>query len=670
MFGVRCSVIVGVGRCVSEIRAYGLLFLLFAAVYSSAAVEGWDTDKVDSAIGNGERRAALEQELLTVLKSDAPFHDKRRACRTLRRVGSEASVPVLAGLLADARMTHMARFVLQQMPGAAARGALCDAVGNLKGKALVGVLDSLGERGEAAVVPLVAGRVSHKDEAVAVAALRALGKIGGQAATGALCEMACPGRDAAGTAWADALVDCAASLVESGKRDEAAAAYAKLEKSEVPSAVRPALLRGLLHLREKGRVAMLREALKDDDEVIRAVAGRFIAGAAPERELKSLLKGVDGLGAGGQTMLVRALAERGYEPGRKTVVRLARSKDELVRIASLRALAGLGAEDDVRLLVELGAAGGEVERKAARMTLTRLRGKDVEDEMLSLLRKSEPPVQVLLIRVLAERGAADSTDELMKLVSKADGNVKAEAMKALGRVVPAGRVSDIVNMVRDAGDDTSLRAAVGALRHVCTRVDRAARSDLAGPILAGLKRSEGAPRRELLLLLPMLADERALDAARSALSSNDGQTRDAALRALSSWPNSAPASDLLKLAGEGDKRQRAVAFRGYTRLIDRERDRGKCVEMCRRAAKLANRREDKKMLLSSLSRVYTLDAFRMATGYLDDDEALEEACAATIRIASRIVGEHEKEITKVMQRVVALTKNKRHKKQAEAILER
>ena len=618
-------------------------------------------------MGDEQARMALEDHLLGVLKSDARFPEKRLACRQLRRVASVKSVPVLAELLADAKLSHMARFVLQQMPGAEAGDALRNAAGKVKGAALAGVLDSLGERGEAASVPLLKAHASGSDEPVAVAALRALGKVGDEHAAGALAAMTVPGIDAAKAAWADALVDCAESLAGRGKRGEALGVYAGLEKAEIPRAVRPALLRGLFRLREEGRAALLRETLDDGDGVIRAAAGRFIAGAAPEPELKSLLKGIQKLGAGGQVTLIHALAERRYGPARKTVVKLARSSDEQVRLAALRALAVLGTEDDVRLLVEMGAETG-AQRKAARIALARLRGEDVEDEMVSLLKKSEPPVQVLLVQVLAERGAASATKALMRLATKGEGDVKAEAMKALGRVLSPERVSDVVDMVRDANDDAALRAAVGALRQVCTRVDPGARSRLTRPILAGLKRSEGAPRRELLLLLPMLADEDALGAARSALGGDDAQARDAALRALSSWPNPAPAPDLLVLAGKGDNKQRALAFRGYTRLVDRARDRKKRMDMCRRAAAVANRREDKKLLLSALSRVCTLDAFHMATGYLDDGEVCEEACAATLHMASRIGTEHKKEIANVMRRVVSITKNKRHKKRAEEIL--
>lgn len=645
------------------------LVTLRAVLGVGLAAPGWDDERIHLALEDEQARAELEEKLLALIASDANFPEKRGACRELRRVASDKSVPVLARLLADPKLTHMARFVLQQMSSAAAGDALRAAAPRLKGAPLVGVLDSLGERGGPASIPVLTRFASDKDEQVMAAALRALGKVGGQKAADALAGIACPSGRRAKAAWADAQIDCAGRLRKEGRHEAAAAIYARLGTSEIPASVRPAVIRGLLLTCADGRDKLLEEAFNDGDAVIRAVAGRFIAGAAPESEVKALIKRVNSLGAGGQVMLIRALAQRGYEPARKTVTKLARSESEPVRIASLRALARLGTEDDVRLLVELGSGGPGGQQKAARMTLATLRGEDVEDEMISLLRKSDPPAQLLLIHVLAERSAASAAKALIKLASKAEGEVKSEAVKALGRVLRADRVSAVVDMVRGAPTEADLRAAVGALRQVCTRVDPKARSELTKPILAGLNKAEGTPRRELLLLLPMLADAHALAAARAELKSDDQQNHDAALRALSSWPNSAPAADLLAIAEKGSDKQRAVAFRGYTRLIDRERS-DKRMAMCRRAAALAKRRDDKKLLLSSLGRVHNIDALRMASGYLEDAEVREEACAATIRIASRLPAQHKNDVVKVMQRVVALTKNRRHKRQAQEVLKR
>ena len=50
-----------------------------------------------------------EAKLLAVLKSNASRKDKADACRHLAVIGTKNAVPVLAALLADEQLSHMAR---------------------------------------------------------------------------------------------------------------------------------------------------------------------------------------------------------------------------------------------------------------------------------------------------------------------------------------------------------------------------------------------------------------------------------------------------------------------------------------------------------------------------------------------------------------------------------
>ena len=87
---------------------------------------------------------AQEDRLLAILKADAPPQEKSDACRELARIGTRQAVPVLAPLLADEKLSHMARFALEPIADPAVDAALRDALGKVKGPLLVGVISSLG----------------------------------------------------------------------------------------------------------------------------------------------------------------------------------------------------------------------------------------------------------------------------------------------------------------------------------------------------------------------------------------------------------------------------------------------------------------------------------------------------------------------------------------------
>ena len=104
--------------------------------------------------------------------------DKANACRELKLAGTEKSIPVLASLLADAELSHPARFALESMPYPAAGAALRDALGKATGLARAGIIDSLGQRRDPLAVPLIAPDLAAKDLVLVAAAATALGKIG------------------------------------------------------------------------------------------------------------------------------------------------------------------------------------------------------------------------------------------------------------------------------------------------------------------------------------------------------------------------------------------------------------------------------------------------------------------------------------------------------------
>ena len=127
-----------------------------------------------------------EKELIAVLRSGAPEADQALACKKLAVIGSADAVPDLAKLLSNEHLSSWARIPLEVIPGPGADGALRQAAEKLSGNLLVGVINSIGVRRDAAAVEMLAKKLSAAEPAVAEAAAVALGQIGSAAATQAL----------------------------------------------------------------------------------------------------------------------------------------------------------------------------------------------------------------------------------------------------------------------------------------------------------------------------------------------------------------------------------------------------------------------------------------------------------------------------------------------------
>jgi hypothetical protein len=228
------------------------------APFAALAAFDWGGDPaalaaIDRAVvaahGDPGLTADLEQRLAGLLGSDASRAAKQYACRKLSLIGTAASVPAVAALLADKEMSHMARFALERYAAPEAGEALRQALGEVAGDLAIGMVASLAARRDTASVPAIAALVTG-DSPVACAAAEALGIIATPEAAAALAAAQASG--AAAEAVVDARLACAEALVAAGKKAEAKAIYQALSAAigDAPTthrgrAVRMACQRGL-----------------------------------------------------------------------------------------------------------------------------------------------------------------------------------------------------------------------------------------------------------------------------------------------------------------------------------------------------------------------------------------------------------------------------------------
>lgn len=203
-------------------------------------------DPIDEEVvktrNNPSAHKALESRLLAVLESNAPRDAKDYVCRQLRTMGTAASVPALEKLLANPELSHMARYALERIPEPQAEKAMERQLSKLNGALKVGVICSIGTRGQAAA-SLLRPLLKDSSDAVARAAAIALGRLGSVEAGKALAS-AKP-RPALTAVFADASMCCAEKMLAGGHAKEAKAAYEQLLKGKPSDFVRQAAERGL-----------------------------------------------------------------------------------------------------------------------------------------------------------------------------------------------------------------------------------------------------------------------------------------------------------------------------------------------------------------------------------------------------------------------------------------
>jgi len=212
----------------------------------------WGTDPkvlqpIDEAIVSTHADAAarkdLEARLIAVLKADVSRAAKDAVCRALKTVGTAASVPALAALLPDEKLSHMARYALERIPEPEAGQALREALPKVDAKLKVGMISSLDVRGEATSVAPLQALLADSDPAVSGAAAKALGVIDSAPAHQALAT-AKPS-PATKAAIAESLLGIAQKQLLAGKKQEAKATYDRILASTPSKAVKSAATFGV-----------------------------------------------------------------------------------------------------------------------------------------------------------------------------------------------------------------------------------------------------------------------------------------------------------------------------------------------------------------------------------------------------------------------------------------
>lgn len=198
-------------------------------------------DAIIASHGDKAARNEIEMALIEVLNSDATRDGKDYACRKLKIIGTAASVPTLASLLGKEDHSHMARFALQSIPGDAASNALIDALGDssISDELKVGVVGSLGARGDDSAVSHIRRLLGSGDKQLATSAANALGAIGTADAAKALGDA--PPSDAV----MNATLCCAEGMLRAGDKGGAKTIYQKLLTSKTKQ-IKLAATRGVL----------------------------------------------------------------------------------------------------------------------------------------------------------------------------------------------------------------------------------------------------------------------------------------------------------------------------------------------------------------------------------------------------------------------------------------
>jgi HEAT repeat protein len=579
-----------------------------------------------------------EGSLIAILKSDASVEQKASACRQLATTGGKDAVAPLAALLADEKLSHMARYALETIPDPAVDDALRDALGKLSGRPLVGVIGSIGVRRDAKAVEALAARLHDNDADVAQAAARALGRIATPPAAKALDGALVDASAANQLAVCEGLFRCAESFQAGGHRDQAIAIYDRLRIMSLPHQARAGAVRGAILARRDQGLPLIREYLQHSDYHLFAAAVATSIGVRGKDVTIALASELSRLSADRQVLVIGALGKRRDVVGLPSLITLTRAGEKPVRLAAIRAAAEIGDVSAAPIFVELMADADREIAKLASESVASLRGKEIDAAVLAMLDSGQPQRRLAALELIGRRRMTACVPNLLKASGDADGQVRLTAIRQLGELAGMAELPALLELLmRSNGQD--LEAAEQAVASVCQKSEQPEACE--AKLVALISQAQPPKKIALLRVLGMIGGAESLKAVRAAAKDPGAETelRAAAIRVLGAWKTSDAAGDLLAAAKSAtSETEKLLALRGYLGIASRsDLPADQRLAMCKQASSLVQRVEEKRMLLAALAAVPSGDSLALVTPYLDDAASKEEACTTAVGIAEELL---------------------------------
>jgi len=592
---------------------------------------------VINAMNDANRRAATAARLARILQDPATTPDARQfICAQLYQIGTEAEIPAVAGMLHDPATADAARLFLERVESQASLAALRAALDKLEGPALAGVANSLSLLGDEVSVGKIIALTESPDPVVALAAWRALGNFGNDAAADFLID-ALKKADEASAPIESAAVRTAILLESAGRRDKAMTIYRLLTDAGRSPGARQAGYHALFAVTPDAQKAALTAAWSKSADLAQQKVVIAQLTTLSDEALKNTLD-QQGIGAKVQIALMEELAARQGEKMLPAMLEAAAGDDPAKAQMALRFLSSVGDPRVIPVLIQ-ALRSDEAQRTVAADALAR-RPKQVVGPALLEALNEQADIREQVVDVLSRLKYYEAIDPLTQLARSPDPAVYEGAVEGL-RAICDPDDTDLTRMFAlylDVPPGPRRDAVERAIAYICEKNPKASdRATILLRLVDGHRdRDRVAFRAAVLPLLGRLGTDAVYARIAPLLTSPTPELSAAAVRAISNWPTAQHADALWQLATKSEsKAHRHQALRAYIRVVTLPSDRpeAETLAMLKNAMQLADGVDNKNLALSRASSVRTLETVDWAAGYLDDPDLAQTACRVIVELA-------------------------------------
>ena len=575
--------------------------------------------------------AAYETCFLEALAQGGSLAWQDFLCRQLSLVGGDASVTPMVKRLQEPDTADMARFVLERLDSDQVNPALCAVLAEIKGDVRIGVVNTLGVRGDTEAVNILAPLLKDNSRELDEAVIAALGQIASDKAIGILTDALSTTDGTREQRLYQALLVAADKRARQGDQTNAIKVYQQVARSSYIPLRRAALVGQVEHGPQQS-FPLLVVALGTPE--LKETAMQLVAQQRDAQLVRQLAGQLKSLPPESQIQLLHALAATGQSSCLTQVIALLARAEGPVRIAALQAVGALGQAKAVELLANIAAGTTEAEQEAARAALYGLQDPAVDERIVSLLPAMPSKIQLELVLAAEQRRIGAAAPALMSLAQESDRRLQRAALSALAEVAGPDELALLTGIVIEQKNRVALDTLVKAAQRL-NQVEQV--TSLL--VEAGDAASDVAVQTLIFQGLGRLGSDQGLAIVQKATESQDEKLRTEAIRALAQWPTPAPQPILLSIArSPGQLTHRVLALRGYVDMAvikGQDQPQAAVLDLVQAVA-VAQRVEEKRYVLGALPRCACPAALTLAQD-LEADAALQvEAQMAQVQISANL----------------------------------
>ncbi|MFC3196188.1 DUF1080 domain-containing protein [Parapedobacter deserti] len=610
--------------------------------------------------GKERQRTTFIKGAVEALASNLDRDAKGFIIQLLQNAGDDTAVDALGSFLDDEYLSEKASRALARIGTKQAGEALLSALSSASGRAEINIVNALGFMAYAPGTQAVEARSDATDPALRKAALHALSRIGGATAAPVLARAA----EHAGyryepTGATAAYTNYAYGLAAAGESDAAGKIASRLYKKANGADqlyTRIAALGLLSDISQPKYVKTLLKAAQDENPVYRNAALALLAPHLNDHMAARLLRRLPRADEQVQADVLRYMGEQGQALALPAIKQALHSDSPKVRVAAVEALHKLNDGTATEELIGLLPASDQQTRQAIKLALLSSDNKQLSQLVAEALSgETAPDVQVLLIEVLAQRGAGESVPAILHVIgSDASQEAKSAAYAALPQIARPDDLEQLLNLLANAKPEHEAPLQNAAVVAVNRSEDHHAGIQR---VISFLKAADVSEQPKFFPILSGVGGPEALEIVSGFADQHDPALRGAAVSALANWTDDGALPKLVEISRKKviDSHQRNAVIRGLVRIVGiSDAPPEQKVLHLRDVAEIAENVEQKRLVLRALEANKTYNALMFAGSFLDDDELKATAANTVMNIALEDKRFYGADVNRLLNKVLGI----------------